>query len=118
MYPSGLFIKTEKGYFYILAQGKRARILTKRTLDSYNPHRVVETTEAAVAKYKVTGKMKFRNGSLIHSLADGSIYYISEGNRRHVVSPEALERIGAVRTDAVTVSLDEINLHPEGEPLT
>lgn len=118
-YPSGVFIHTEKGYFFISSPGKRMRCITKRVLDSWSPQRVIETSEAAVVNYKVTSKIKFRNGSLIYSMADGRMYFISEGNRRHIQSPDAAERIGAPggRNDAICVSLDEINLHPEGEPL-
>jgi len=117
-YPSGCFVKTEKGYFYIVNDSKRYRLTTKRVLDSWNPHRVIETTEAAVRGYRITAKMKFRNGSLIHNLADGKIYLVSDGKRRHVTSPDVLVRIGATRKDIVSVSLDEIKLHEEGVPLS
>lgn len=116
-YPSGSFVRTEKGYFFISAPNKRLRIISLRVLASWAPQRVIKTSEAAVAKYKVTSKIKFRNGSLIWNLADGKLYLVEGGNRRHITSPEALDRIGARRSDALTVSLDEINLHPEGEPL-
>ena len=118
-YPVGSFVETEKGYFYIAGPNKRFRFTTKRCLDSWNP-RVVHSSEAALNKYKVAAKMKFRNGSLIHSLADGKVYCISEGKRRHLTSPEAFEKVGAAknRRYVVSVSLAEINLHPEGEPIT
>lgn len=116
-YPSGSFIRTEKGYFFISGPGKRLRIISLRVLMSWAPQRVIKTTEAAVAKYKVTSKIKFRNGSLIYSIADGKMYLIEAGSRRHILSPSALDRIGARRGEAVTVSSEEINLHPEGEPL-
>lgn len=118
-YPIGSFIRTEKGYFYVRPDHRRLRCITKRVLDSWSPHRVIETTEAACAKYRIAAKLRFRDGSLIHSIADGKIYLISDGHRRHVTSPEALALIGAVgnRSDTVSVSLDEINLHPEGLPL-
>jgi len=47
------------------------------------------------------------------------MYFISEGKRRHLVAPEAWEKIGAVdsKVKPLRVSLDEINLHEEGEPL-
>lgn len=119
-YPSGLFVQTEKGYFYIAAPGKRYRFTTKRALESYAPQRVVKTTEAALKNYRVVKKMKFRNGSLIHNIADGKVYYISEGKRRHLTSPEAFDKVGAERNRryVVSVSIEEINLHPEGEPIT
>lgn len=116
-YPNGTFLETEKGYWYIFDQTKRYRILTKRVLDSWSPHRVVETTEAAVRGYKKGYKLKFRNGSLIWNLSDGKIYLIENQKRRHVVSPDVLTRIGATMKDVVVVSLDEINLHDQGEVL-
>lgn len=118
VYPSGVFIHTEKGYFFVHEQGKRMRIISERVLASWSPQRIISTSEAAVAKYKVTSKIRFRNGSLIYSLADGKMYLIEGGSRRHIVNPDVLRFIGAEESDAVTVSLDEINLHPEGEPLT
>lgn len=119
-YPVNSFVESEKGYFYIAAPGKRYRFTTKRALDSYAPQRVIKTSEAALKNYRVVKKMKFRNGSLIHNIADGKVYYISEGKRRHLVSPEAFDRVGAERSRryVVSVSIDEINLHPEGEPIT
>lgn len=120
-YPSGTFIETEKGYFYISSPSKRLRLTTKRVLDSWSPHRVVKTTEAAVRHYRTTAKMRFRNGSLIHNLADGKIYLIEGGLRRHIISPEAFVRIGVdpdnLRKYVISVSLDEINIHPQGDEL-
>lgn len=116
-YPSGVFIHTEKGYFYIHGEGKRMRCISKRVLDSWSPQRVIETTEAAVVKYKITSKIRFRNGSLIWNLSDGKMYLIENGERRHITSPDVLTKIGATEKDVVCVSLDEINLHPEGESL-
>lgn len=118
-YPVGSFVETEKGYFYIATPTARYRFTTKRCLDSWSPQRVVKTTEAAVSKYRVAKKMKFRNGSLIHSASDGIVYYISQGKRRRLTSPEAFDKVGAERSRrfVVTVSEDEINLHPEGVPI-
>jgi hypothetical protein len=84
---------------------------------SWRPHRIVESSEAAVSKYRIAAKMKFRNGSLIHNLADGKIYLIVDGQRRQIVSPDALAKIGATTGEAVTVSKDEINLHELGEEI-
>lgn len=116
-FPTGTFVHTRRGYYYIAGTDKRYRFLTKRVLDSWAPHRIVEVTESAIGHYRVSSKMKFRNGSLIHSVADGKIYLISEGKRRHIISPDVLERIGASRNDVVSVSLDEIKLHEIGESL-
>lgn len=117
-YPVGSFLRTDKSIYYIVAPGKRYRLITERCLDSWRPHRVIRTSEAALAKYKVTAKMKFRNGSLIYNLADAKMYLIESGKRRHILTPDALGRIGGVRSEAVVVGPDEIKLHEEGEPLS
>jgi hypothetical protein len=114
-YPVGSFVESEAGYFYITSSSKRYRFITKRVLDSWNPPRLIKTTESALASYRVGYKMKFRSGSLIHNIGDGKIYLIENNLRRHVVSPDALERIGATKDDVVLVSLEEILLHEEGE---
>lgn len=116
-YPTGVFIHTELGYFYIHAQGKRMRVLSERVLKSWSPQRIILTSEAAVRKYKVTSKIRFRNGSLIHSIADGKMYLIENGERRHITSPDVFGRLGGKWQDSEPVSDDEINLHPEGEPI-
>jgi len=116
-FPIGTFVHSPKGYFYISEHNKRFRFLSKRVLNSWAPHRVVEVTEDALMNYRIAAKMKFRNGSLIHNIADGKIYLISQGKRRHITNPDVLETIGASVNDVVSVSLNEILLHEQGEPL-
>lgn len=118
-YPPGSFIKTEKGYFYVLNESKRLPIVTRRLLDSWKPHRVIETSEnhPAVKRLGVGVPLKFRNGSLLLSQASGRMYLIVQGRLAHVTNPDVLEALGFKTWDAVAVSLDEINLHEKGQPL-
>lgn len=116
-YPHGTFVETEKGYFYIREDAKRYRVISDRVLQSWAPHRVAKSSEAALAGYRIVARLKFRNGSLIWSLSDGKMYLIENGKRRHVVSPDALSIIGAVQDEALVVSSEEIQLHEIGEEL-
>jgi hypothetical protein len=119
-YPQGTFLETERGYFYVASPFKRYRFTTTRVLDSWSPQRIVKTTEdnPAVKKMKIAAKMKFRNGSLLYSQADGKMYLVSENKVRHITSPDILTGLNMVRNDAVWVSSDEIKLHEEGVPLS
>lgn len=117
VYPSGTYVETENGYFYIFDQTKRYRIISKRVLESWSPHRVVKTSEAAVSKYRVTAKLKFRNGSLLWDLSDAKIYLVEGGKRRHVVSPDWFTRLGVTHHDLVRVSKAEVALHELGKEL-
>jgi hypothetical protein len=119
-YPEGTFIKTEKGYFYVVSDVKRYRFTTSRVLDSWAPQRIIETTEnnPAVKRLRIAAKMKFRNGSLLYCQADGKMYLVSNKKVRHIKSPDILTGLSMKRKDAVWVSEDEIKLHEEGEPLS
>lgn len=120
-YPFGTYVETEAGYFFIKDASKRYRITTGRCLDSWRPHRVVKTTEAAVKRYRIAAKMKFRNGSLIWNISDGKVYLIEDGLRRWVRNPDVFWKLGLDPTktmkEVVWVSMDEINLHREGDDL-
>lgn len=118
-YPKGTFLKTEKGYFYVLGPTKRFRFTTTRALQSWSPQRIVTASEedAAVKKMRVAAKMKFRDGSLLYSQASGKMYLVSDSRTRHILSPDILTGLNMRRQDAVWVSEDEINLHEEGVPL-
>jgi hypothetical protein len=116
-YPVGTFVHSPSGYYFIHSPDKRLKIISKRCLDSWAPIRVVETSNEALSRYRVYSKLKFRNGSLLHSFADGRLYLVVGGQRRPIVSPDVFDRIGAQPRDATSVSLAELELHPLGEEL-
>jgi hypothetical protein len=115
-YPSGVFLHTEKGYFYVFKGNQRYLFLTTRVLDSWAPQRIIECSEddAAVKRLTIFSKMKFRNGSLLYSQANGSMYLVSDGKLRHITNPDVLEQLAIERKSAVWVSKEELNLHEMG----
>lgn len=117
-YPVGSAVRTEEGLFYIKSKTIRMRIPSERVLESWSFHRVITSNEVCLKSYKILGKLGFRSGSLLYNIATGKMYLVSENLLRHVQSPEALDLIGAVYDDAVTVSNTDIKLHDEGLPLT
>lgn len=115
-YPSGCCVRTEAGIFYIRG-GKRFRIVSGRVEQSWAFPRVIQTSEAAVAKYRIAGRLGFREGSLIYNIKDGHTYLIADNKRRHVTSPDVLSRLGAKPQDVIIVSDAEINLHETGDTI-
>jgi len=118
VYPVGSAVESEGNYFYIKSPTIRMRIPSKYILESWRFHRVISSNEIGLRNYKIMGKLGFRSGSLIHNVADGKIYLVSENKLRHIQSPEALELIGAGKDDATTVPAADIKLHDIGDPLT
>jgi hypothetical protein len=77
----------------------------------------VLATEAALSGIKLAGKLGFRDGSLIKSLADGRMYLVSENKLRHIVDPDSFNRYGLDRSKVIEVSDKEISAHDLGENL-
>lgn len=115
-YPFWTFVTTEKGMF-LLKEKTRVRITTERILNSWAV-RLVPTTEAAVKHYVITGKLGFRDGTLINNMGDGKIYLVSQNKRRQITSPDAFEKYGLDQSTMIWVSAEEAGLQPLGEVLS
>jgi len=116
VYPSGVCVRTEKGWYYIKGT-KRFRLVSDRVVSSWGFPRVYDTTEKALAKYPVAGRLGFRDGSLIQNITNGTMYIVADNRRRPVVSPDVLDLLGIDRFSFMVVSKEEIELQKEGEPV-
>lgn len=115
VYPNGTFISTENGFFYI-SNGYRYKI-SERALETWRPNQIAPATERSASKFKVVGRIGFRNGTLINNISDGKLYLIVDSKRRHITDPAWLDRLGYGLHDAILVSEEETNMHKEGEVL-
>jgi hypothetical protein len=115
-FPFGTVVETENGWFF-LKDKTRLRIPTQKILDSWSVN-VVQATESAVKHYIITGKLGFRDGTLINNWGDGKIYLISKNQRRQLTSPDALLKYGLDRGKMIEVSAEEAELQSIGEVLS
>ena len=115
VFPSGLAVKTEKATYWI-KDGKRFRLISDRAADSW-AFTTVKATEQAVSIMKISGKLGFRDGTLIKNIADGKMYLISQNKRRHIVDPDSFDRYGLDRSKLMEVSELEAAAHDLGENL-
>lgn len=114
-YPSGLFVETESGWFFIRTK-TRLRVPSSRILRSWRVN-TIRTTEAALKNFVITGKLGFRDGTLIQNYADKKCYLISQNKKRQIASPDAWERYGLDKSSILIVSDTETKLHEDGEAL-
>ena len=115
-FPYWTIVQTENGWF-LLKERSRVRIPTHRILDSWSVN-VVQATETAVKHYPITGKLGFRDGTLINNMGDGKIYLISQNKRRQITSPDAFDKYGIDRSKMIWVSQEEAELQKIGEVLS
>lgn len=117
--PSGVCVKSEKGAYLIHKDGKRYRIPSKQVLDSWAFPLIVDASEASLSNYPVAvSKLGFRDGSLLHNIADGKMYLVSQSRLRHIVSVNVLERLGVSKDDFMLVSDSDINIMKHGDEIS
>jgi hypothetical protein len=73
--------------------------------------------DAEVADGATSTRVGFRDGTLIRLSGAERIYIVSAGKRRPFQSSSTFSRMGFDSENIVTVTLDELALHPEGKPV-
>ena len=114
-FPSGIAVKTDKDTYWI-KDGKRYRLISDRAAQSWC-FTTVLATEAALSGIKLLGKLGFRDGTLIKSVADGKMYLVSQNKLRHIIDPDSFNRYGLDRSKMIEVSEKEISAHDLGESI-
>lgn len=114
-FPSGLVVSTETGQYYMGVSTKK-KFFSTSCFNSWSLNPILASDEA-IKHIPLTGKLGFREGSLIHNLADGKIYLISSNKRRQVIDPKAFDAYGISPNTAIMCSDQEANMHELGEPL-
>jgi hypothetical protein len=115
--PSGTFVRSAalKNVYYIKG-GTKFKCHSERVFQSWNAP-CAYAAEVYLTKYKTGGTLGFRDGTLIHNIADGRMYLVSANKRRHITSPDVFDAYGLDRSRVIEVSDAETRLHEEGEPL-
>jgi hypothetical protein len=114
-FPSGLFVNVGEAIYYIKGDTK-FKLYSYRVFSSWNAFAVLATPEA-LSGFKYGGTLGFRDGTLIHNIADGKMYLVSANKRRHIVSPDVFDKYGLDESRVLRVSEAEISLHEEGAEL-
>lgn len=115
-YPYGLFVITEAGFF-LIREKSRLRVASDRAMVSWSSP-IVQSTEGAVRHLPVLGKIGFRDGTLVQDFSSKKTYLISNNKKRFITSPDVIGRLGLNEELIVVASLDEVNLHADGEVLS
>lgn len=114
-FPYWTFVHSDDGWF-LLKEKTRLRIISQRILESWSVN-VVEVQESAVKHYPCTGKLGFRDGTLINNMGDGKMYLVSQNRRRQITSPDAFDKYGLDRSKMIWVAANEAALQQVGEAL-
>lgn len=65
----------------------------------------------------MSGKLGFRDGTLIKDISNGKLYLVSQNKKRHIVSPDIFNKYGLDRSKVIEISNLESEAHESGEDL-
>ena len=116
--PDGSAGVTESGKMYYASGGRLLRIQSEDIFRSWKFTTVFLSTDFILSGSEFGGKVGFRPGSVVGSLADHCFYYIaSDGTRRKIVSPSFFKETGLSRFNTKFVSKSDLELHKIGEDI-
>ncbi len=120
-YPTGAFLKDSKtGAVYFVENGRKSPVVDDAIMKAdYPGKKPTKVSPSTLAKYESTDPIRFKDGDLVTaSGADRTVYVISNGQRRPIVSGQAFEQLGYSWKRVVWTTADALLLHPLGPAVT
>lgn len=119
-YPKWTFVYIPEIDEYSLIWDKTRMIfISERAFKSWNRVPVIASKES-VSGYNIWRRIGFAPGSLIQSVVDNKIYFISGGKlfeeeKQLIATPDFYEKLGFNKSLAIISSMEEVNFHKEGD---
>lgn len=117
IYPTGALLQNKiTGGVYYVESSLKQPIIAKEILTSNFPNKkIVAVSPEELDKY-LTGKpLKFKDGNLIATKGNPTIYVISNGFRRPIASAKAFEELGYKLDNVINATQKAIEIHPLGD---
>jgi len=119
-YPTGALLKNQDSLeLYYVESGFKYPVVDKAITDNRYPNLSLTTITATELEQYETGEtIKFKDGLLIRSESDPTVYVVSNGQRRAIDSEIIFNSFGYKWSNVLVVSETALNIHPLGDPLT
>lgn len=120
IFPLGSLLQDRKtgGVFWV-QDGLKHPIWSREIMNSNWPGRKASKAKPGqLDQYQTSAPVVFRDGDLVRSISDPTVYLISNRLRRPFASLEAVSQLGFNVKNVITTSDDAIGIHALGEPIT
>lgn len=121
-YPKWTFVRIkDTNQYYLLLEKSKMEFISERAFRSWGRPYVLATKES-ISGYTNWRKIGFAVGSMIESMADGTLWFLSGKDllapeRRQISTPDFFNVLGFDMNDVYVVSLPEIDFHVRGEDI-
>lgn len=112
---SGLLAQHPGGTYYYIEDGRRHIVATEDIRQNRYASRVAVTMSSdEISQYREGQAIRLRDGTLIQSEDDSTVYVISEGTKRPIANESTFVQTGWDWEDIQTVSPETVIIHPLG----
>lgn len=118
-FPDGslLYDAATKSYYLIDNGQKRKFSSLNVVVSSFDPTKALPTNAAELSVYPEGPAIVFPNFSLVRS-PSGTIYLITDGAKRRIVSPEVFRTLGFNPEEVIAGNEADLTVYPDGIPIT
>ena len=107
------------GGVYYVAYGVRHPIKSREILrNRFSRYPIKPVSPEMLSKYYLGDAVKFKDGELVTTSGETTVYVISNGQKRPVVSSEVFTELGYRWSNIIHTTPDAVAVHPDGAPIT
>lgn len=119
-YPAGAVLQDkETNELYYVESGIKRRIADQAIIaNRYPTYTSTLVSHKELLNYEESDPVTFRDGTLVKTVNDSSVYVISNGQRRLIPSAAIFDSYGYNWNNIVNTSTEALAIHPLGDPLT
>jgi len=119
IYPTGGLLqdKTTGGVYYV-QDGTKKPIWSKNLMNLYfSDYKITAVSPDELAQYQTLDPVKLKDGELVRSVSDPTVYFISNSLKLPILSEKIFESMGYKWENVITIEDKILNLHPSGSPI-
>jgi len=118
-YPTGALLQNKiTGGVYWVIEGTKAPLIDRIFLSTkFSKKKIIPTSQEELAVYQTIDPILFGDGELLKSNLSSSVFVISEGKKRAIISAKIFEQLGYKWENIITVSPKILYLYAEGDPI-
>lgn len=116
LFPLGAVVKSPlSGELFYVHNGEKAPVVSDAIIKNrFKKQKVVNIAADQLVSFKLVGAVKFREGSLVKMADDHTVYVISDGMKRPILSEATFLGMGWKWENVQTVDRLSLIIHPTG----
>lgn len=119
LFPLGAIVKSPlSGELFYVHNGEKAPVVSEAIIKNrFKKQKAVNIAADQLVSFKLVGAVKFREGSLVKMTDDHTVYVVSDGMKRPILSEATFLGMGWKWENVQTVDRLSLIIHPTGSKI-